>query len=389
VFLAQKNELSRARWGVTITFILNGVALGSFVSRIPDFKLILHISNTTLGNSLFFLSIGVLSALAPAGRNAAKRGSAPVIFIGAVATAVTIPILGLLLNLPLFWISLYLFGFAIATQDVSMNAHAVTLEQKSNRRLMSVFHAMWSLGTLAGGAVGGLLAQLNVKPDWHFLGISILLLILNFLTRPLLLPASADQHIWGEARRSKRPRIFWILGLLGLCAAIGEGAASDWGGVLARDTFHASPFLATLPYISFTTTMVLGRFSGDYLAHRFSTMKVLSICGILGGCGLTSGLLIGNIYGEILGWLFIGAGVSVVIPLMFSATGSIAIKRFGGVISPAEAVAMVSGISYFGFVFGPPMMGFIADRISLRWAMMIPAVLAIILSLGSRVTVNE
>ena len=389
MFLASRSEFSRARIAVTITFILNGIAVGSFISRIPDFKLTLHLSNSVLGNSLFFSSIGVLTALGPAGRQAAKRGSSPVVYASTLALGIALPFMGTLINLPFLWFSFFIFGFTLASQDVSMNAHAVTLEQKSERRMMSVFHGMWSLGSLIGGGIGGLMAQLKVKPLIHLFVIALIIFILGIVLKPLFLPANVDQHTWTSGKKSKRPKTFWILGLLGLCAAIGEGSAGDWGGVLARDTFHASPFLATIPYVLFATTMVLGRFSGDYLAHRLGVMKILSISGIFGGVGLAVGLLIGNIWGEIFGWLLLGLGVSVVIPLMFSAAGELATKKFSGVISPAEAVAMVSGITYFGFVFGPPMIGAVADQITLRWAMLIPAALAILFSIGSKFTIKE
>ncbi|MEI8066763.1 MAG: MFS transporter, partial [Actinomycetes bacterium] len=146
MFLAARSEFSRARIAVTITFILNGIAVGSFISRIPDFKSTLHLSNSVLGNSLFFSSIGVLTALGPAGRQAAKRGSSPVVFASTLALGIALPFMGMLFNLPFLWFSFFIFGFTLASQDVSMNAHAVTLEQRSERRMMSVFHGMWSLG---------------------------------------------------------------------------------------------------------------------------------------------------------------------------------------------------------------------------------------------------
>ena len=108
-------ELRRAKLAVTIAFLINGFTAGTFVARIPDFKKILEISNGTLGLSLLFVSIGVFAALKPAGRNAAKFGSQPVILWGTVAIAMTYVLLGLLFNLQWFWFSLFLFGFALAT----------------------------------------------------------------------------------------------------------------------------------------------------------------------------------------------------------------------------------------------------------------------------------
>ena len=184
--------------------------------------------------------------------------------------------------------------------------------------------------------------------------------------------------------KSKRPKIFLVLGLLGLCGAIGEGAASDWGGVLIRDTFHATGFLVALPYVLFCTTMVLGRFSGDFLAHKFGTKNLIIVCGFLAGAGLSIGLILGGYFGVLLAWFLLGIGLSVVIPMMFSAAGTIADKEYKAIISNGEAIAIVSGVTYFGFMVGPPMMGSIGDAIGLRWAMFIPAGLAIFLALGAR-----
>ena len=72
-----------------------------------------------------------------------------------------------------------------------------------------------------------------------------------------------------------------------------------------------------------------------------------------------------------------GTGLSVAIPLLFSAAGSIASTRFSDQMAPAQAVAMVSGISYFGFIVGPPFIGFISDATTLRTALFIPALLAL------------
>jgi MFS family permease len=376
--------LSRARIAVTVTFIINGFSAGSFVARIPDFKRILDISNGTLGLSLLFVSAGVFLALKPAGKYSAKFGSQPIIFFSTIALALSYLLLGALFSLTWFWITLFIFGFVLATQDVSMNAHAVVVEQRAGRRLMSVFHAMFSVGTLFGGILGGVLSQLEITPLSQASSLALVYIVAALLVRPLFLPASADTHHFGDEKRAKHPPIFAILGLFGLFAALSEGAAGDWGGVLARETFGASPFISTLPYIVFCTAMIIGRLSGDYLAHRFGASKVIAAGGVIAGTGLSAGLLIGGIPAIMVAWFLLGIGLSVVIPLMFSAAGTIALTRYSGVIAPSEAVAKVSGVSYFGFVIGPPLIGFIADAFELRWTLMLLAGLSYLLILASR-----
>ena len=376
--------LRRARIAVTITFIINGFSAGSFVARIPDFKRILDISNATLGLSLLFISAGVFLALKPAGKYSAKFGSQPIIFFSTIALALSYLFLGALLSLTWFWITLFIFGFVLAAQDVSMNAHAVVVEQRAGRRLMSVFHAMFSVGTLFGGILGGVFSQFEITPLTQGSSLALLYIVAALLVRPLFLPASADTHHFGDEKRAKHPPIFAILGLFGLFAALSEGAAGDWGGVLARETFGASPFISTLPYIVFCTAMIIGRLSGDYLAHRFGASKVIAAGGVIAGTGLSAGLLIGGIPAIMVAWFLLGIGLSVVIPLMFSAAGTIALTRYSGVIAPSEAVAKVSGVSYFGSVIGPPLIGFIADAFELRWTLMLLAGLSYLLILASR-----
>jgi MFS family permease len=376
--------LRRARIAITITFIINGFSAGSFVARIPDFKRILDISNGTLGLSLLFVSAGVFLALKPAGKYSAKYGSQPIIFFSTIAIALSYLLLGALFSLTWFWITLFIFGFVLAAQDVSMNAHAVVVEQRAGRRLMSVFHAMFSVGTLFGGILGGVFSQLEITPLTQGSSLALLYIVAALLVRPLFLPASADTHHFGDEKRAKHPPIFAILGLFGLFAALSEGAAGDWGGVLARETFGASPFISTLPYIVFCTAMIIGRLSGDYLAHRFGASKVIAAGGVIAGTGLSAGLLIGGIPAIMVAWFLLGIGLSVVIPLMFSAAGTIALTKYSGVIAPSEAVAKVSGVSYFGFVIGPPLIGFIADAFELRWTLMLLAGLSYLLILASR-----
>ncbi|MEJ6573897.1 MAG: MFS transporter [Actinomycetes bacterium] len=378
------DEFRKARLAILIAFLINGFSVGNFVSRIPDFKYELEISNGILGASLLCASLGVLTALRPTSRAAAKYGSGPVTKYSAFTLGLALPLIGLLFNLPWFLFSLFIYGVLSSTHDLSINAHAAALENKAGKRLMSTFHAMWSIGGLTGGAIGGLLASFKVSILIHAIVIGSFIFLVSLFTRNWFLPAEADQHVIEKHTKRKTPRRFLILGLLGLCGALGEGAASDWGGVLARDTFEASTLMSALPYVFFSATMVIGRFSGDFLAHKFGVVRLLTWSGFIAGTGLMAGLFAGNIYGVIIGWLLLGIGISTVIPMMISATGTLANEKYSGQVSAAEGVALVTGVAYFGFVVGPPLIGFMSEIVTLRWAMLLPAVLAIIFGLSAK-----
>lgn len=387
--MSQANLLSRARLGVTLSFFTHGLISASFFARIPDFKSRLELSNTVLGFCLLAASVGVLVALGPVGKLTAIRGSSAVLAKTSYVLVLVTPFVGLSFNAPSLAFTLFIMGIAIASQDVAMNTHGVTLEQKAQARFMGRFHAFWSVGGLTGAVSGGLFSQFEVSEFLHLLIICLLVSVNVYFNNERFLEADVDKHVYEEGAKKKRPRIIVVMGLLGLAGSIGEGSAGDWGGVLARETFGASQFVGTLPFIAYSFTMVVGRFFGDQLATKFGASRILRVGGLLGGAGLAGGLIVGGTGGVIVGWFLFGLALSTVIPLLFSAAGAMANKRFQGTISPAEAVAMISGISYFGFIVGPPLMGFLADVMTLRWAMLVPAFLALVISASSRLFKSE
>ena len=375
----------RARFAVTATFITNGLVVGAFVARIPDIKMALDISKSTLSLCLLASALGVFAALPVAGKLCAKHGSSPIAFYSSLAMVLAWTLQSFtLFAVWAFALTAFMAGYTLASQDVAMNSHAVTLEHQSSLRLMSVFHGMFSLGGFSGGIVGGIFSQIGISYQVQTLIICSGITAVTFVVRNFWLPGSVDTHELEPGTKMKRPAIIWLFGIFGLCSTIGEGAVGDWGGVLTRETYRASPFVSAIPYVVFSATMIIGRFSGDRLATRFGAAKVLASGGLIASMGMTTGLVINSTAGAIFGWFWMGAGLSVAIPLLFSAAGSLANSRFAGQIAPAQAVAMVSGISYFGFIVGPPFIGFISDATSLHSAMFVPALLALAIVASAR-----
>ena len=382
--MSQLTQYSKARVAITTAFIINGTVIGALYARIPDIKEQLDISNSALGIALLCLPLGLLFGLGFSGKQSAKRGSAPVTYYSTYALAIALLIVGPVINYYTFCLTFVLFGACLATQDVAMNSHAIVLEHEADKRYMSTFHATFSMGALAGGLLGGFFAQQKTTIMWQSAFIAMLIFLANFFVRNMFLSADLDKHAVEGKKKIKRPTIFIIVGLLGTCAAIGEGSAGDWGAILARDTFNATPFISTLPYICFSAAMVIGRLFGDRLATKYGPMNLIIGGGTIAGVGLGGGLLVGGIGGVVFGWFAAGIGLSIVVPMLFTQAGEIAKTRFEGQFAPSEGVAIVSGIAYFGFLVGPPILGFLGDAIGLRWALMVPAILALLMAFGAK-----
>ena len=195
---------------------------------------------------------------------------------------------------------------------------------------------MFSLGALGGGVVGGWFSQSNIPIMKHVAFITMCVYLANYAVRNWFLPAELDKHAVEGKKKIKKPKIFFIVGLLGVCGTVGEGSAGDWGAILSRDTFDASPFVSTLPFICFSAAMVIGRLFGDRLASKYGPMKLIVGGGLIAGVGLGGGLIVGGVGGVIFGWLALGIGLATVIPMLFSQAGEMAKTRFEGQFAASE-----------------------------------------------------
>ena len=355
--------------------------MGLFVSRLPDIRNYFGLTNSQLGLVTFVGSLGIFFAMKPAGHLAAKYGSSRVLVHATWLYGLSTILLGLLLSVPWLIGTLFLTGFLVAVHDIAMNSHATVVERISNKSLMNSFHARFSVGGLVGAAIGGTFSQLEVS----YLSQALMLATISIGSVPILnkylLPPEIDIHTEEVVAKKdrERPHIFYWLGLLGFAASVCEGAAADWGAILLRDTWQVSPFVSTIPFIAFSAAMVIGRLSGDRITDKFSREAVVRVGGYIAGVGLAAGLIIGEPIGVTLGWIFLGIGVSVIIPSLFSAAGEIARTRFVGHIAPSQAVAIVGGVSYAGFLVGAPLLGFLSDYLTLRWSLLVPAGAAILM----------
>ena len=79
--------------------------------------------------------------------------------------------------------------------------------------------------------------------------------------------------------------------------------------------------------------------------------------------GLGLALLIGSVPVAIAGFAAMGAGLGVVIPVLFRAAASTP------AVSASVGLAAVSTIGWFGFLAGPPAIGFAASAVGLRAAL--------------------
>lgn len=365
------SEPKPARLAVSLCFFLNGALFASWVSRIPAVQAGLGINHATLGMALFGVALGALFAMPLAGWCAARYGSDRVTQVVSIAYCMALPFLALAPNAGFLTLALFCFGAFHGAFDVAMNAQAVAVEGRYQRPIMSSFHALWSVGGLAGAALGAFIAATGVVPLVHFTAVSLLLGgTLVAFANPRLLSAgkaSARDSI-GKERSVKfkwPPRTLVALGAVAFCIMMGEGAMADWSAVYLRSAAGASEAVAAAGYAVFSIAMAGARFSGDWLSARFGPVALVRLGSGLAAAGLAFALLQGEPVSALLGFAAVGAGFATIVPQVFSAAG-----RTPG-MDPGPALATATTLGYSGFLIGPPLIGFAAEAIGLPGALAI------------------
>lgn len=356
------------RIAVSSFFFLAGLCFSSWASRIPDIQLKLHLDNAALGAVLLGLPIGLLTSLPLAGWLVAKFGSRPVATLAALAYAFTLPVLGGVNQVWQLVGCLFIFGMGGNMLNISINTQAIGTESLYGRTIMASYHGLWSLAGFSGAAIGTLLIGLGWLPYQHFLLITALAVIIVAIGARALI--DADPNSQGNQPIFVRPdRSLISLGVIAFCSMICEGAMFDWSGVYFQKIIHPPKGLVAAGYTAFMATMASGRFLGDWLATRWGIKKILQGSGALTATGLLIAILFPWFLPAIIGFLLVGAGVSSIIPLVYSAAGR------SKILSPGVALAAVSTIGYLGFLFGPPFIGFIAQLFNLRVSLGLIAIL--------------
>ncbi|MFC4536013.1 MFS transporter [Sphaerisporangium dianthi] len=392
--LGRDAALRRSRLGVRLAFLIPGMAIGVWTSRIPALKEGLGLGDGQLSLALLAIAAGALAGMQVVGRLVDRFGGARVTVPLAFAQAAVLPLPALMPSLASLAASLALFGAVHGMLDVAMNACAVEVERQWERPLMSSFHAVFSIGGFLGAALGGLSAHAGIGPAAAFAAVGVLLTALAVLTarrlpggapRPGTRPrpqSAADAPPGagpdtGESGPGGRLGGVLLLGLLGFCCMIGEGASADWGSVYLREDLGSSPGFAAAAYAAFSIAMTAGRLAGDRLAARFGPVALVRCCGTLAGAGLASALLIGHPLAGVIGFGCFGAGLSCIVPQVFSAAGNRDPARAG------QALARVASLGYLGFLTGPVLIGAASELLDLPRALAIPALLALFVALAA------
>jgi MFS family permease len=355
-------DFRTARMATALTFAFNGLLYAAWVPHIPEVKRALGLSDAALGFALLGPAVGSLLSMAVVGRATSRFGSGAVTTALAFGSYLVIPGPGLAWNLPTLFLALVLWGLMTGGLDVAMNAQAVQIETGYGRPIMSSFHAWWSVGTIVGTVVGSFGAGLNISLATQQTGLAVVLALVTLWIRRQFVADHQHQE-YAEGTRVLEWRLI-LLGVAGVCALLAEGSSADWSPVYLRDDLHVSPGHAGIAFGAFTVTMTVGRMFGDRIVLRLGRTRALTVLAAVGAAGMALGLLTNSVLGASIGFACLGLGLSVMVPVFFSTAAD-------GPGAAGPKLAVVSSLSYLGFLVGPASLGPLASATSVHTALWI------------------
>ncbi len=359
---------------VGLIFSFNSFLFGNWVTRIPDVKIALGMSDADLGLALLGAPIGAMLIMPFSGWLIARFQLGRVVWVSSFLHLGAPILLSSAPNFYLLTAALFYFGLTNAWMDIAMNAAAAATEKEAGKPIMSTCHGMWSLGAMLGSASGSLLVGLQIPVRLHLISLSIL--VLTVVTLLFKLIDSYREESSAEDKVFALPNMSLLgLAFMAFCILLSEGAIADWSAVYMSQTLLSNPYLVGFAYAGFSGLMAIGRFAGDTLIPKFGSKKIVFVGGLLAFFGLGVALLISNPIVAIVGFSLTGLGFSCIVPVLFSSAAS----EPG--YTPGTGIAAVTIIGYTGFLVGPPLIGFLSEMHSL------PAGLSLVVILSGLVSV--
>ncbi|PSL03764.1 MFS transporter [Cecembia rubra] len=351
--------LQKRRIALGSLFFIAGLCFASWASRIPDIQVKFNLSEAQLGTLLLGLPIGSLVALPLAGWAVHRFGSRKVILASAAGYMTFLPLIGFSDSIFMLIPVIVIFGMIGNMMNISLNTQALALEDSYGRSILASFHGLWSLAGFTGAGIGAGMIYFNILPRIHYLFIAFIVASTILSAKSFLINESKAGGGGGLVLR-KPDDLLLRIGLIAFLGMLAEGCMFDWSGVFFKKVVEIEPGLVALGYVSFMGAMASGRFLTDRIINKIGRIKMLQFSGALIFVGLLLSVLLPLPVTATIGFLMVGFGVAAIIPIAYSTAGR------SKLYSPGVALAMVSTISFFGFLLGPPLIGYIAELFELK-----------------------
>jgi hypothetical protein len=352
-------EIRSQRLAVSAVFLINGFGIGVWAAFIPIVKERLGLNDATLAIVLFCAATGAIIAMPVSGALCDRFGSrrmtavGGVVFGAALAGATAAPAFAPVVG------AAFVMGAGNGAMDVAMNVNGVALQARAARPIMSSLHGLFSVGTfIAAVCMAEVVARGLPHPAASAVA-ALLLVTLSLALRPLLTrDVGRNRPRAGQSSRRLPPRLL-LLGVAAICGAVSEGSLVEWSGVYLRESLHVGIAAALGGFAAYAVAMAASRFSGDAIVRRIGPVALVRASGLLAVAGIAFALTVHTYSAVLIGFFVTGLGLGNVSPLVYGAGGET------GETGAGAGVAVVTTLGYSGFLIGPALIGFTAQKASI------------------------
>lgn len=372
---------ARARTGVSLMFLTNGVLFSALLPRYPEIKAAFDLTNSQFGLLVVAFPTGALVAAGLGGRVIRRLGVLRANAVGSVLLAVALAIAAASGSVWSFAAMLLLAGAVDALVDAAQNVQGVLVEQWRGRSAMNSFHALWSVGATTGGLVGATAAAAGVSISTQMVVNGAVWLVVALVACRLAVvpehvrsqlradeavPAGEDAAGRSSAVRRHAWRLLVPFVVLAICGTLVEDVANNWAVLYLGDVVAAPTAVAGLGLSAALGAQFVGRVLGDPMTDRWGRIAVARAGGLLVASGSLLVVLAPTYVVALGGFAVAGFGSATLVPAAFAAAG-----RVPG-LPEGTGIAVLGWLMRIGFLVTSPAIGSVADLTSLRAGLLVP-----------------
>lgn len=372
---------ARARTGVSLMFLTNGVLFSALLPRYPEIKAAFDLTNSQFGLLVVAFPTGALVAAGLGGRVIRRLGVLRTNAVGSVLLAVALAVAAASGSVWSFAAMLLLAGAVDALVDAAQNVQGVLVEQWRGRSAMNSFHALWSVGATTGGLVGAMAAASGVSISTQMVVNGAVWVVVALVACRLAVvpehvrsqlradeaaPAGEDAAGRSSSVRRHAWRLLVPFVVLAICGTLVEDVANNWAVLYLGDVVAAPTAVAGLGLSAALGAQFVGRVLGDPMTDRWGRIAVARAGGLLVASGSLLVVLAPTYVVALGGFAVAGFGSATLVPAAFAAAG-----RVPG-LPEGTGIAVLGWLMRIGFLVTSPAIGSVADLTSLRAGLLVP-----------------
>ncbi len=363
ISLEQSNAFNKGVYATLLGAFLVLFQIGIYFVYIPWNAERLQITEAEIGIGLFAFGLLNLIGNQISGRLIVpKIGTKNSIVIGLLGIAYCPLFLILAPSYYWFLIASMPLGFFVGLFSPSSQSQISMIESKTSRVLTPLYHAAFSFGSLAGAFSAFFTIRYIDSPILIFSITGSVLILGALLINKIGLDKSFEDL--EKTPKFKLPKnTILILGILMMLNYATMGIILDWSALWLTKDLLVPLYLGGAIIFAFNIGEILARLMASKMINKYSEQLVGGYLSIASGLILFVSIMSSNFYIIVIGVLLFGFGTANFIAVIYRQ----AIRITDEPINLTVANLVTLGFS--GFIFGPALVGYLAEFLSLTFNM--------------------